>query len=186
MSDAMNPIQAAEDVPSEEAVLAFFSGAPVQGIRAIRRIYALARTLDAELARLRERSAASNDDICQTLGKALGYPWFKDDQKNFPGATEENGVCVGDHIAESIASEAAAELARKSTVVEAQWEIVESYKKENAELEALLASLTSVSEEDVERAREAIDRQAICQGIVLNEWQVRSLARAALTAFVRG
>ena len=48
-----------------------------------------------------------NEEICQTLGKVLGYPWFKDDQINFPGATEENGVCVGEHIAETIAAEAA-------------------------------------------------------------------------------
>lgn len=48
-----------------------------------------------------------NDEVCQILGKALGYPWFKDDQKNFPGATKADGVCVGDHVAESIAEEAA-------------------------------------------------------------------------------
>lgn len=49
----------------------------------------------------------SEDSISQSLGKALGYPWFKDDQENFPGATAENGVCIGDHVAESIAEEAA-------------------------------------------------------------------------------
>jgi hypothetical protein len=48
-----------------------------------------------------------NDEICQTLGLALGYPKFCDDQANFPGATEANGVCVGDHVAESITAEAA-------------------------------------------------------------------------------
>lgn len=53
-----------------------------------------------------------NDEICQVLGTALGYPRFCDDQKNFPGATEESGVCVGDHVAESIAVEAAKEIAR--------------------------------------------------------------------------
>lgn len=62
----------------------------------------------AELARLKAAMSKSNDEICQSLGKALGYPWFKDDQRNFPGATEENGVCVGEHVAESIADEAAA------------------------------------------------------------------------------
>lgn len=61
----------------------------------------------AELARLKAAMSKSNDEICQSLGKALGYPWFKDDQRNFPGATEENGVCVGEHVAESIADEAA-------------------------------------------------------------------------------
>ena len=43
----------------------------------------------------------------QELGKALGYPWYKDDQKNFPGATEHDGVCIGDSVAESIIAEAA-------------------------------------------------------------------------------
>lgn len=63
--------------------------------------------LEAEIIRLREALAKQNDEICQTLGKALGYPWYKDDQQNFPGATEENGVCVGEHVAESLAMEAA-------------------------------------------------------------------------------
>lgn len=49
----------------------------------------------------------SSHEIEQTLGKVLGYPWFKDDRKNFPGATEEDGVCVGDHVAETLAMEAA-------------------------------------------------------------------------------
>jgi len=45
-------------------------------------------------------------EIEQILGKALGYPRFKDDQKNFPEATEEHGVCVGDHVAVTLAMEA--------------------------------------------------------------------------------
>lgn len=47
------------------------------------------------------------DEVTQICGKALGYPWFKDDQKNFPGATEENGVCTADHVAVTIAGELA-------------------------------------------------------------------------------
>jgi hypothetical protein len=31
-------------------------------------------------------------EIDQILGKALNYPWFKDDQENFPNATEADGV----------------------------------------------------------------------------------------------
>jgi hypothetical protein len=46
-------------------------------------------------------------EVEQILGKALGYPWYKDDKKNFPNATEADGVCVGDNIAESLAMEAA-------------------------------------------------------------------------------
>ena len=47
----------------------------------------------------------------QILGQALGYPWYKDDQKNFPGTTEADGVCVGEHVGPSIAAEAAKRLA---------------------------------------------------------------------------
>lgn len=61
----------------------------------------------AEVERLRNACAKMNGEVCNTLGKALGYPWYKDDQKNFPGATEADGVCWGDHVAESIAVEAA-------------------------------------------------------------------------------
>lgn len=47
------------------------------------------------------------NEVEQVLGKALGYPWYKDDPKNFPDATEADGVCVGDHVPGSIAAEAA-------------------------------------------------------------------------------
>jgi len=47
------------------------------------------------------------DEVEQVLGKALGYPWYKDDQKNFPGTTVADGVCVGDHVPESLLDEAA-------------------------------------------------------------------------------
>jgi len=63
--------------------------------------------MEAEIQRLRHACAAQNDEVCQTLGKALGYPWFKDDQKNFPGADESAGVSPGIHTAETIAHEAA-------------------------------------------------------------------------------
>jgi len=59
---------------------------------------------------LRTAMSKSNDEICQSLGKALGYPWFKDDQANFPGSIATDGVCVGEHVAESIADEAARRL----------------------------------------------------------------------------
>jgi hypothetical protein len=62
---------------------------------------------DAEIDRLRSACAKENEFICQVLGQALGYPWFKDDQGNFPGATESHGVCVGDHVAATLAMEAA-------------------------------------------------------------------------------
>lgn len=43
----------------------------------------------------------------QIAGKALGYPWYKDDQKNFPGATEADGVCIGEHVGDTIVAELA-------------------------------------------------------------------------------
>lgn len=54
-----------------------------------------------------EQQNAELKEIEQILGKALGYPMRKDDQKNFPGATEADGVCVGDNTACSLANEAA-------------------------------------------------------------------------------
>lgn len=74
------------------------------------KLLALIGAKSAEISRLKTAYRLTNDEVCQTLGKALGYPWFKDDQKNFPGATADDGVCVGDHIAESIAAEAASHL----------------------------------------------------------------------------
>lgn len=72
-------------------------------------------TLDrerAEVERLKTAFAASDDEIQQILARALGwYPWYKDDQKNFPGATEVDGVCVGDHVGASLAEETAREIA---------------------------------------------------------------------------
>lgn len=70
------------------------------------------KRLEEENVRLQRGLTMQNDEICQALGKALGYPWFKDDQVNFSGATEANGVCVGDHVAESLVGEAAKEIGR--------------------------------------------------------------------------
>lgn len=66
--------------------------------------------LEAEITGLRRAYFVEGDDICQTLGKALGYPWFKDDQDTFPNAVEADGVCVGEHVAASIAGEAASRI----------------------------------------------------------------------------
>ena len=74
--------------------------------------------LRAEVEKLKAAYSATQHDIQQTLGKALRYPWFKDDQKNFPHATEADGVCVGDHVAESLADEAAAKITALRAEVE--------------------------------------------------------------------
>jgi hypothetical protein len=77
--------------------------------------------LEAENARLRTAYFKMNEEVSQTLGKALGYPWFKDDPKNFPDATEEQGVCVGDHVAESLADEAADRLKTQALPFVTTW-----------------------------------------------------------------
>jgi len=71
----------------------------------------------AEIERLRDAYAKQVHDVEQTLGQALGYPWYKDDQKNFPGATEADGVCVGEHVPETLAAEAAAQIEMLRAIV---------------------------------------------------------------------
>lgn len=65
-----------------------------------------------ENERLRAACINSDNAVCQTLGKTLGYLRYCDDPANFPGATEADGVCVGEHTAETLASEAAREIER--------------------------------------------------------------------------
>lgn len=69
------------------------------------------------IERAKKLSAQDNAEIEQILGKVLGYPWYKDDQKNFPGATEADGVCVGEHLPVTLAVEAAKEIERLRKLV---------------------------------------------------------------------
>jgi len=55
--------------------------------------------------------------VDQVLGKALGYPYYCSDQKNFPGSTVADGVCTGEHVPESLADEAAAHLIRMAAAI---------------------------------------------------------------------
>lgn len=36
------------------------------------------------------------NEVEQILGRALGFPRYCDDQENFPGTTDADGVCTGD------------------------------------------------------------------------------------------
>jgi hypothetical protein len=54
------------------------------------------------------------------LNKFSGKLWIIrgfDDQKNFPGATEDDGVCIGDHVAATIASEAARRIKKLEEII---------------------------------------------------------------------
>src|SRR5688572_4699140 len=72
-----------------------------------------AEALEKKHGELVQACARQEDEIQQTLAQALeGFPWYKDDQVNFPGATVENGVCVGEYTAADLAQVAAAEIKR--------------------------------------------------------------------------
>lgn len=76
--------------------------------------------LEAALADARRQIAGYQHHLreCEQIaGKALGYPWFKDDQVNFPGATEEAGVCIGDHVGDTIVAELAAAYAKRGELI---------------------------------------------------------------------
>jgi len=65
-----------------------------------------------QLSTLEKKCAKDDYELCQILGKALGYPWYKSDLKNFPNATDEDGVCTGDHVGITLANEAALKIAK--------------------------------------------------------------------------
>ena len=89
------------------------------------------RALEAE-QQLTQRTAEfqrHDGELQQICGQALGYPWFKDDQKSFPGATEKDGVCVGEHVGITIAQE-----------------LANAYRKRTAELERVRADNKALDE----------------------------------------
>jgi uncharacterized protein YdcH (DUF465 family) len=109
---AATPNNHAAEIATKDAEIARLTAAVQFRDEVIEMRDQLLESRGAEIERLRKACSQVNDEVCQTLGKALGYPFYKDDQKNFPGATEANGVCVGEHVAESLAAEAADEIAR--------------------------------------------------------------------------
>jgi hypothetical protein len=70
-----------------------------------------------ELKRLIRGYQKECSDVEQALGVALDYQWFRDDQKNFPNATDADGVCIGEHTPGSIAMEAAQKIVGLKTII---------------------------------------------------------------------
>lgn len=64
-------------------------------------------SLAMQLEDARNYIAKLSEVVCQVLGKALGYPAYKEDPVNFSNATDADGVCYGDHVPESILQAAA-------------------------------------------------------------------------------
>lgn len=98
----------------------------------------IVRELEEKLALLRTGAIQNENTIQQILGKALGYPWYKDDPKNFPDATEEHGVCVGEHVAASLAAEAADKIRDLTTSLDAERRCNESLRAERYRLWAAI------------------------------------------------
>jgi polyhydroxyalkanoate synthesis regulator phasin len=133
-------------------------------------------------------------EVEQILGRALGYPLYADDQKNFPGTTEADGVCVGEHVPASLADEAAGEIARLRTendglrerqaeakkLLESSLSVFEMAKNDLAEKAAEIARLeiqywVKVAEvkKGQERISELEEQVADLQGelLVAKEWE---------------
>ena len=64
-------------------------------------------TLIKDYAAIIDKAREESEEIEQILGKALNYPYYMEDSKNFPNATETDGVCVGVETAWSLAMIAA-------------------------------------------------------------------------------
>lgn len=67
-------------------------------------------SLEAQWNVICDAWAKQDYEVCQILGKALNYPWYMDDRKNFPDAGISDGVCTGDHTSVTLAQEAADQL----------------------------------------------------------------------------
>ena len=75
-------------------------------------------TLIKDYAAIIDRAREESEEIEQILGKALGYPYYMEDSKNFPNATEADGVCVGIETAWSLAKIAADKIKQLEEKVE--------------------------------------------------------------------
>lgn len=123
-----------------------------------------------ERVKLLERACSkTNEEVCQSLGKVLGYPWFKDDQKNFPDATEENGVCVGEHVAESISEEAAKKIVALEERVKALGEdCVQLQQTINClEMDTVIPKLS----EEITRLKAELHEATLRASEYKNEWE---------------
>jgi hypothetical protein len=104
---ACSPPYVANCISEEPYVDAKFIAHARQDIPAL---LAHVRAVGAERDTLKAAYSRLNDEVMQILGRALGYPKFVDDQVTFPGATEADGICPGDMVAEAMAEQAAARI----------------------------------------------------------------------------
>jgi hypothetical protein len=116
-------------------------------------VISLMHDIDRLLAKLAAAEHERDGYAChlreceQIAGKALGYPWFKDDQKNFPGSTEADGVCIGEHVGDTVV----AELASRLTAANEQLAYLQREYQDEA------------SRAEIEAMAKRLDEQAIAQ-----------------------
>lgn len=91
-------------------------------------------------------------EVEQTLGKALGYPFYCD-LDSFPDATDADGVCVGEHIPATLAMEAAARILKLEEKINTFRELLTHSASRVAELKEQREKL----EEENARLMEACD-----------------------------
>lgn len=88
----------------------------------------------------------------QSLGVALGYPFYCDDPANFPGTTKVNGVCVGEHTAGTLAAEAAQRIATLTAQLEAmRGELAEAKQHRDLLAHALLTAVDNIEDGGVDK-----------------------------------
>lgn len=89
------------------------------------------------LAWLKQECQRQEEAICQSLGVALGFPWFKDHQEAFPGADKSWGVIIADDVAETLAERAAKRIKELETqlaaALAANMELIEELGRKDEE-----------------------------------------------------
>jgi hypothetical protein len=113
---------------------------------------------------LQTSAAKSNDTICQSLGKVLGFPWYKSDLKTFPDATDADGVCVGDHVAETLAENASDRIKH----LENQLAIDELNPNRRQHI-VLLTDRINLLDEKLDQAMNLLDTND--RNFLLSEWE---------------
>lgn len=69
----------------------------------------------------------------QLAGKALNYPYYYKDKKNFPDATKKDGVCIGEHVPVTIVDELVGEFKRQKKKIKKLKKKLKKYSRNYAQ-----------------------------------------------------
>jgi len=135
-----------------------------------------------KLKDVRDKMIKESQEIEQILGKALGYPWFKDDPANFPHATEADGVCVAPNTAASLAMHVADRIKMmdireldKQRIIDEQKEEIKTLRKVIADVANNLGNGSAVSTEASIEFIQEVPKEVklVCDGLrkEVKNWQ---------------